>query len=131
MFATHKGGVVCAALLATVLAGNVAAAAPAMCDLRLSIELTPDVPEPPDTGFLSSLLNNQVSYRLTLLGLQSGSVIVTELAGPGPEYRCRNVVDAMRKDGRVLSIHVDQDSDAAQAVTDPQPPLPDAHSTGG
>jgi hypothetical protein len=143
MFATRKGKAVCAALLVAVLASKVAAASPAMCDMRLSIELTPDVPEPPDSGFLSSLLNNQVSYRLTLLGRQSGSVIVTELAGPGPEYRCRNVVEAMRKDGRVLSIHVDQeiamsagtDSVAAQAVTveagrfvpegepDVQPPL--------
>jgi hypothetical protein len=125
MFATRKGEVMCAALLVVVLASNVTAASPAMCDMRLSIELTPDVPEPPDSGFLSSLLNNQVSYRLSLLGRQSGSVIVTELAGPGPEYRCRNVVEAMRKDGRVLSIHVDQevamsaatDSDAVQAVT--------------
>jgi hypothetical protein len=68
-------------------------------------------------AFLSSLLNNQVSYRLTLLGREPGSVIVTELAGPGPEYRCRNVVEAMRRDGRVLSIHLDQDT-AMHAVSE-------------
>jgi hypothetical protein len=45
-----------------------------------------------------------------------GSVIVTELAGPGPEYRCRNVVETMRKDARVLSIHLDQDN-AMRAVS--------------
>jgi hypothetical protein len=121
MFARRKGGVLRAALLASVLASNIAAASPAVCDMRLSIELTPDVPDPLDSGFLSSLLNNQVSYRLTLLGRQPGSVIVTELAGPGPEYRCRNVVEAMRKDGRVLSIHLDQDT-AMRATLDLRPP---------
>lgn len=109
MYARRKGGVVGAALLAAVLASNIVAASPAACDMRLSIELTPDVPDPLDSGFLSSLLNNQVSYRLTLLGRQPGSIIVTELAGPGPEYRCRSVVEAMRKDGRVLSIHLDRE----------------------
>jgi hypothetical protein len=145
MFARHKVGVMSAALLAAVLASNIAAASPAVCNLRLSIELTPDVPDPFDSGFLSSLLNNQVSYRLTLLGRQPGSVIVTELVGPGPGYRCQNVVEAMRKDGRVLSIHLDQDqqtdtssdSDAAEAVTIAAAPLvleekPDAQpSLGG
>jgi hypothetical protein len=110
MFARRKVAVVSAAVLAAVLTSDIAAAAPAVCNLRLSIELTPDVPNPLDSGFLSSLLNNQVSYRLTLLGRQPGSVIVTELVGPGPAYRCRNVVEAMRKDGRVLSIRLDQDS---------------------
>jgi hypothetical protein len=120
MFASRKGGVLRAALLATVLASNIAAASPAVCNMRLSIELTPDVPDPLDSGFLSSLLNNQVSYRLTWLGRQPGSVIVTELAGPGPEYRCQNVVEAMRKDGRVLSIHLDQDT--ARGSLDLRPP---------
>jgi hypothetical protein len=78
--------------------------------MRLSVELTPDVPNPLDSGFLSSLLSNQVSYRLTVRGWRPGSVIVIELTGPGPEYRCQNVVEAMRKDGRVLSINVDQES---------------------
>jgi hypothetical protein len=110
MFARRRVGAVSAALLAAVLAGDVAAASPAMCSVRLSIELTPDVPDPLDSGFLSSLLNNQLSYRLTLLGRQPGSVIVTELEGPGPEYRCRNVVEAMRRDGRVQSIRLDQES---------------------
>jgi hypothetical protein len=99
-----------AALLAAVLVNNVAAAAPAVCNMRLSVELTPDVPNPLDSGFLSSLLSNQASYRLTLRGWHPGSVIVIELTGPGPEYRCQNVVEAMRKDGRVLSIHIGQEA---------------------
>ncbi len=98
-----------AAMLATVLVNNIAAASPAVCDMRLSVELTPDVPNALDAGFLSSLLSNQAGYRLTLLGSRPGSVIVTELTGPGPEYRCHDVVDAMRRDGRVLSIHLDKE----------------------
>ena len=99
-----------AAVLITVLAGNRAAASPPVCSMRLNVELTPDVPDPLDSGFLSSLLSNQVSYRLTLLEQRPGSVIVVDITGPGPGYLCRNVVEAMRKDGRVLSVHVDRGS---------------------
>jgi hypothetical protein len=107
--ARRNGSILSAALLAALLVNNTAAASPAVCNMRLSVELTPDVPNPLDSGFLSSLLSNQASYRLTLQGSRSGSVIVLELAGPGPGYRCQNVVEAMRKDGRVLSIHLDQE----------------------
>jgi hypothetical protein len=117
-YAGRKVAVVGAALLAVALA-SIAAASPPTCHIRLTVELTPDVPEPLDAGFLSSLLSNQVNYRLTLLGQQPGSVIVAELAGPGPEYRCRNVIEAMRKDGRVLSIHLGQDT-AMRAVSLPR-----------
>jgi hypothetical protein len=107
--ARRNGSILSAAILAVVLVNNIAAASPTVCNMRLSVELTPDVPNPLDSGFLSSLLSNEASYQLTLLGRRTGSVIVIELAGPGPEYLCRNVVEAMRKDGRVLSIHLDQE----------------------
>ena len=97
-------------MLAAVLVSNIAIASPAVCNMRLSVELTPDVPNPVDLGFLSSLLSNQAGYRLTLQGWRPGSVIVIELTGSGPDSRCQDVVEAMRKDGRVLSIHVDQES---------------------
>jgi len=109
MYTGRRVGVLSSALLVAVLASNPTTASPAACSMRLSIVLTPDVPNPLDSGFLSSLLNNRINYRLTLLGQRPGSVIVTELEGPGPEYRCRNAVDAMRRDGRVLSIHLEQD----------------------
>jgi hypothetical protein len=105
-----RGSILSAAMLVAVLVSNYAAASPAVCNMRLSVELTPDIPNPRDSGFLSSLLSNQASYRLTLLGSRAGSVIVIELAGPGPEYLCQNVVEAMRKDGRVLSIHLEDES---------------------
>jgi hypothetical protein len=101
--------VVAAALTLTVLAGgNAVAAAPKPCDVRLSVELTPDVPNPRDAEFISSLLNDQVDYRLTLLREASDTGIVLELTGPGPAYRCKQVIDVIRKDARVLSVHVRQ-----------------------
>ena len=108
--AQRHNGIWAALILIAALGSTVAAAAPpAPCDMRLSIELTPDVPNPGDMGFLSSLLGNHSGYQLTLRRLRDGSVIVLELTGPGPEYRCRNVVEAMRKDGRVLSVRVHEE----------------------
>jgi hypothetical protein len=106
----RSSGILSGAMLAAVLVSTSAAASPAVCDMQLSVELTPDVPNPLDAGFLSSLLSNQASYQLTLLGRRPGSVILIELTGPGPEYLCQNVVEVMRRDGRVLSIHRDQES---------------------
>jgi hypothetical protein len=76
------------------------------CDSRLSVELTPDVPDPRDAGFLSSLLSNDVGYELVFRGKTDDSNIVVELIGPGPEYRCREAIQTMSRDARVLSIHV-------------------------
>lgn len=98
-------------MLAAALGSNAAAAAvpeTATCDLWLTVELWPDVPDPSDAGFLSSLLNNHASYRLTLRQQSSSTVVVLDLTGPGPDERCENVVEAMRKDGRVLSVRVQE-----------------------
>ena len=96
----------------TALAGVDAAEAapPAQCDVRLIVQLTPDVPDPRDPGFISSLLGDQVDYQLTLWQVRSASVVVVELSGPGPDYRCRRVANTIRKDGRVLSVHVRRES---------------------
>jgi hypothetical protein len=96
-------------LLVPGSAGAASAAPPAPCDLRLQVELTPDVPDARDLGFLSSLLGNHPGYRLTLLQEADGSIIVLDLTGPGPGYVCRNVVEAMRRDARVLSVHVQRE----------------------
>ena len=108
--AQRHNGIWGALILIAVLGSSAAAAAPpAPCDMRLSIELTPDVPNPGALGFLSSLLGDHSGYQLTLRRQRDGSVIVLELTGPGPEYRCWNVVEAMRKDGRVLSVRVHEE----------------------
>ena len=91
--------------LASAAASNPAtASAPGPCDLKLTVELTPDVPNPSDPGFLSSLLSNHPAYQLILLQQRDSSVIGVELTGPGPESGCRHVVETMRRDGRVLSV---------------------------
>jgi hypothetical protein len=95
-----------AVLFSVVLSSSLAEAqSPPTCDRLLSVELTPDVPAPRDAGFLGSLLGNQVEYRLILERQIDDSNIVVELTGPGPAYRCQEVIQAMRRDGRVLSIH--------------------------
>lgn len=97
----------CAAVVLATLAPNLGMAevpeAPS-CHRRLAVELTPDVPDPRDDAFLSSLLSNEVEYRLTFRGKSDDSNIFLELTGPGPAYRCEEVIRSMRKDGRVLSI---------------------------
>lgn len=76
----------------------------ASCDMHLAVKLTPDVPNPGDVGFLSSLLNSKTGYELTLQRREAGSVILLDLTGPGHEDSCRQVVDTMRKDGRVVRV---------------------------
>jgi hypothetical protein len=100
-----RTGIAVALLLSGALGSNIAAAASASCDVQLAVELTPDVPNPRTDGFLSSLLGNHTQYRLTLQQQADSSDLVLELTGPGPEYRCHDVVEDLRKDGRVLSVH--------------------------
>ena len=76
------------------------------CSLRLSVEVTPDVPDPTDAGFVSSLLGNHPGYQLYFLGKVDDTHVNLQLQGPGPGERCREIVDSMRNDGRVASIDV-------------------------
>lgn len=92
------------ALLAMVFGvGDAAGAPPAPCDKYLTVELTPDVPNPRDLAFLSSLLTVP-GYQL-VWRQQTDASIELELTGPGPEDQCRAVIAAMRKDARIRSIH--------------------------
>jgi len=74
------------------------------CSLVLSVEVTPDVPNPGNGAFISSLLGNHTEYQLFLLRVVDDSHVNLRLQGPGPDERCRAVVDSMRNDGRVQSI---------------------------
>ena len=106
--AKHRTVILGALTLAALASGNVAVADPAPCDVRFSVELTPDVPDPRDEEFISSLLDDEVDYQLTLRREASDTAIVLELTGPGPAYRCQKVLDVIRRDARVLSVHVRQ-----------------------
>jgi hypothetical protein len=74
------------------------------CSMRLSVEVTPDVPSPGDSGFISSLLGNHTGYRLSLVSVVDDTHVDLRLQGPGPDERCQEVVNSMTNDGRVLSI---------------------------
>jgi len=105
---SRASGALAAAAVFAVLGGpSTAAAQENVCDARLTVELSPSVPRASDDGFLSSLLNNHFAYHLELLRQHDSSVIEVDLRGPGPSYRCQNVVESMRKDARVESIRVE------------------------
>lgn len=79
---------------------------PLPCDLRLAVHLTPDVENPRDPAFLSSLLGANAGYTLRVHRHGDGSdpsVVDLELTGPGPNYLCRRIVDSIRRSGFVQS----------------------------
>lgn len=94
--------------LALSLAGSALAdppaAPPARCALRLVVELSPDVPNPRDRSFVSSLLGDNPGYRLSLQHVIDDTHLGMTLYGPGPKRNCRNVLESMRRDSRVQSI---------------------------
>ena len=101
-------GTVVGLLLLALLGSESAAAAPDEdCNARLTVAVTPDVLSAGDTGFLSSLLNDHPAYRLEFVKRIDPSSIEVGLSGPGPAVLCRDVVEDMRRDRRVLSIHID------------------------
>jgi hypothetical protein len=105
--ATIGRALIAANLLLSELGGGAAGATSIpSCAMHLSVLLTPDVPNPFDKGFLSSLIGNHPSYQLNARLPADGSALDVMLNGPGPNYRCQVVIDAMRKDARVLSIDV-------------------------
>jgi len=78
---------------------------PAQCDLHLIVHLTPDVPDPAASGFLSSLLTDP-NFRLALLGKVGDRDVAMELSGPGSAENCAHVIDGMRRDARIVSIEI-------------------------
>jgi len=91
-------------LLALGASGLAHAAASPSCEMRLTVAVTPAVPNASDLGFLSSLVSDHPNYRLTVQQQEGDSLIVANLSGPGPAEQCRDVIDAIRKDGRVASV---------------------------
>ena len=92
------------ALLATRTVNADEPIAPPQCSMRLSVEVTPDVPNPGNGAFISSLLGNHTDYQLFLLRVVDDTHVNLRLQGPGPDERCQAVIDSMRNDGRVQSI---------------------------
>jgi hypothetical protein len=104
---THLAASTAAAVLGLLQTGALAAdepMAPPQCSMPLLVEVTPDVPNPGDAGFLSSLLGDHPGYQLFLLGVVDDTHVNLQLQGPGPTERCKAIIDSMRDDGRVVSI---------------------------
>jgi hypothetical protein len=118
-FSKIRSGVAALCVISTVIllgvlgSTTVNASPSTQCTVRLIVELTPDIPDPHDAGFLSSLLSNHTDYQLTWVRRGSGFDSVLKLSGPGPEDRCRSVIETMLHDGRVLSIHPDMEDRAS------------------
>ena len=100
-------GALAAVALGVLGVASTAGAQQGDCEVRLTVELTPDGPNASDDGFLSSLLNRYFGYCLELLREEDPSVIELDLRGPAPEYRCQNVIEMMRNDARVESIRIE------------------------
>jgi hypothetical protein len=84
------------------------ATAPPACSVHFVAELTPDVPNPRDSGFLSSLLSDNTGFRLYLQHVIDDTHLDLLLMGPGPKRNCREALDSIRKDSRIASIQVQQ-----------------------
>jgi len=101
------GAIAAAVALGVLGPGAVSAdepVAPPTCSMRLSVEVTPDVPSPGDSGFISSLLGNHAGYQLFLVSVVDDTHVDLQLQGPGPDERCQAVVDSISNDGRVQSV---------------------------
>jgi len=92
------------ALLFTCTAGADERMAAPTCSLRLAVDVTPDVQNPADGGFISSLLGNHPGYQLFLLSVEDDTHVNLQLQGPGSPENCQEVVDSMSNDGRVVTI---------------------------
>jgi hypothetical protein len=95
-----------ALLVGGLHSANVYAAPPESdtCSRRIVVELTPDVPNPRDPQFLSSLVGNHPAYQLYWLRPEGSFGNLLELIGPGPDRLCQSVIASLRKAGRVLSV---------------------------
>src|SRR4029077_11606133 len=122
-----------AALLITVHEASAAAQAEsssqatsvAPCAMRLRVELTPDIANPRDAGVIASLVTSHPDYQLSLedSGLENSSVIALSLRGPGPEAGCREVVQSMRRNARVVSVEVQGDATGTALAMRTEHPL--------
>lgn len=115
--------VLSAAVLALLSSAAAHAASEDACTMHLVVALTPDVPNPHDAGFLSSLLNDHPEFRLSWVKQVDASFVALDLNGPGPVDRCEDVVTTMRRDGRVLSVYTEPEDvvSVTAAATDNTP----------
>jgi hypothetical protein len=135
LFDSVRISALAAVMLLAMLGSTTAhAARVSQCSARLIVELTPDVPDPHDAEFLSSLLSNHTNYQLTWVRRAGPFEVVLDLIGPGSDDQCRDVIRTMDHDGRVLSIRPDSEELQSVFVTAESVPSkfgPDLRIFGG
>ncbi|HEV7441902.1 MAG TPA: hypothetical protein VGO18_04860 [Steroidobacteraceae bacterium] len=102
----HKSAsfVVGAVLAAVPNTGHSESAIPDRCHARLSLTLTPDVPNPRDPSFLSALSANPL-YTITWVE-GSDSTAVVDLTGPATDYHCTEEIKRLSRDAHILDLKV-------------------------
>jgi hypothetical protein len=82
------------------------AQAPATCTLRLLVQLSGEVEDSRDPGFLSSLVGTP-GFVLTWISASKPDMTVTlKLTGQSSDYACRQEVERIRNDARVDELTV-------------------------
>ena len=98
--------------LAMALSTSAAAdTAPDRCHARLSLKLTPDVPNPRDPSFLSALTADPL-YEITWVNGQDSAVVV-DLYGPATDYHCEQEINRLGRNGSILELQVLQQDTGA------------------
>src|SRR5579862_4042408 len=85
---------------------SVRAAVPESCDVRLSVELTPDAVSPRDQGFLNALIADPQYELRWIQGSETNAVF--ELRGPGSDDQCSEGIDRLGRSSHVLDVKVIQ-----------------------
>ena|ERR1700760_3535078 len=84
------------------------------CDVRLSVQLTPDAAVPRDAGFLSSLVADP-QYQLRWIKGDDTAALL-EMIGPATDDQCSEGVNRLSRSSHVLEVQVVQAGDAEQTA---------------
>jgi hypothetical protein len=96
---------IAAAALATVFGvGDGRSAVPDRCHARLSLKLTPDIPNPRDPTFLSTLTANPL-YQITWVEGDDTTAVV-DLTGPATDFHCEDEIRRLGRDAHIMDLKV-------------------------
>jgi hypothetical protein len=89
---------------AAILLSHIAVAQDTKCTLQLNVQLTPDVENPRDPAFLSTLAGNPAYSLVFIRKSDDGDREVLQLSGP--PGTCRDQLEFMRQNSHVINIEV-------------------------
>jgi hypothetical protein len=125
----YRSSSIAIALLAAVLVNSKAHADDLpLCNQRLLVTLTHDVPNARDPQFLSSLIKGNPEYALYWVRQDDPTDIVLDLSGPGSATDCAAVIGLLRQDGRIESLQVEPETEVPSvSVESPAAPETGSH----